>query len=220
MAHLAVVSAGLRSPSSTRMLADRLAEASEQALPGPVETTVVEVREHAHAIADALLTGFTSGDLEAALTAVQGADAVIVVTPTFQASYAGLFKSFVDLVAPNTLRGTPVLLAATGGSERHSLVVEHALRPLFSYLGAATVPTGVYAATSDFGDDTLALDRRIDRAASELAALTAGPGSGRGLSAVANVSDNPLTEARRTLGRASGGDIGDFGDVLRSLGQQ
>ncbi|WP_374929001.1 CE1759 family FMN reductase [Kytococcus sedentarius] len=219
MTRLAVVSAGLRSPSSTRTLADRLAAASERALPGPVETTVVEVREHAHGIADALLTGFPSGDLETALTAVQGADAVIVVTPTFQASYAGLFKSFVDLVAADTLRGTPVLLAATGGSERHSLVIEHALRPLFSYLGASTVPTGVYAATADFGADTLALDRRIDRAATELAALVGPADRERSLSAVSSASDDPLTEARRTLGRASG-TSGDFGEILRSLGQE
>ncbi len=107
-----------------------------------------------------------------------GADALVAVTPTFQGSYSGLFKSFLDLIEAGSLRGVPVLLAATGGTERHSLVIEHALRPLFSYLGALTVPTGVYAATADFGGEgSAALAARVDRAAAELAALLAsGPG--------------------------------------------
>lgn len=172
---LTVISAGLRSPSSTRMLADRLAQAARAALSRAgedVEVHLVEVREHAHAIADALLTGFPTGELADALRAVTSADALVVVTPTFQASYSGLFKSFMDLIEEGTLRGIPVILAATGGSERHSLVVEHALRPLFSYLRAVPVPTGVYAATSDFGDS--ALDSRIARAADDLADIVLG----------------------------------------------
>lgn len=174
---LTVISAGLRSPSSTRTLADQLTAAVVRRLEAAgerVSVRVVEVREHAHAIADALLTGFPTGDLARALGDVAAADALIVVTPTFQGSYSGLFKSFADLIEPDAVRGTPVLLAATGGSERHSLVVEHAMRPLFAYLGALTVPTGVYAATSDFGVGSPALDQRIDRAAGELAALLAG----------------------------------------------
>ncbi|WP_432557632.1 FMN reductase [Granulicoccus sp. GXG6511] len=165
-----VVSAGLRSPSSTKLLADQLAAAVERL--AAVEVRHVEVREHAHAIADALMTGFPSGALAEDLGAVAGADALIVVTPTFQASYSGLFKSFMDLVETDSVRGTPVLLAATGGSERHSLMIESALRPLFAYLGAVSVPTGVYAATSDFGGEyAAALAGRVDRAASELATL-------------------------------------------------
>ncbi len=175
---LTIVSGGLRSPSSTRLLADQLGEAARTALAAggdTVEVRLVELREHAHAITDALLTGFPTGALRVALADVTGADALIVVTPTFQASYGGLFKSFMDLVEAGTLRGVPVVLAATGGTERHSLVIEHALRPLFSYLGATTVPTGVYAATADFGGEgTAVLAERIDRAGRELAGLLAG----------------------------------------------
>lgn len=180
MAHriLTVVSGGLRSPSSTRLLADQLAEASRRALVeagDTVDVRLVELRGHAHAVTDALLTGFPTGALRDALADVTGADALVVVSPTFQASYSGLFKSFMDLVEAGTLRGVPVLLAATGGTERHSLVIEHALRPLFSYLGAPTVPTGVYAATADFGGEgTPALAERIERAAHELAGMVAG----------------------------------------------
>jgi FMN reductase len=174
---LTVVSGGLRTPSSTRLLADQLASAAGAALAeagagATVDLRQVELREHAHAIADALLTGFPTGALADALGDVTGADALVVVTPTFQGSYSGLFKSFLDLVEAGTLRGVPVLLAATGGTERHSLVIEHALRPLFSYLGALTVPTGVYAATADFGGQgSAALADRIGRAARELADL-------------------------------------------------
>lgn len=175
---LTVVSAGLRVPSSTRLLADQLTEAARNALAGTedsVEVRHVEVRDHAHAIVDALLTGFPGEDLAAALRDVADADALVVVTPTFQASYSGLFKSFIDLIGMEDLRGTPVLLAASGGTERHSLVLEHALRPLFAHLGALSVPTAVYAATSDFGGDgASALAGRVARAATELATLAGG----------------------------------------------
>ncbi|NNG19214.1 oxidoreductase [Naumannella sp. ID2617S] len=168
---ITVVSAGLRSPSSTRLLADQLA-AAVTGQSGDVEIRHVEVRDHAHAIVDALLTGFPSGELKAALDSVVAADALIVVTPTFQATFAGLFKSFVDLIEADSLRGTPVLLAATGGTERHSLVIDQALRPLFAYLGAVSTPTGVYAATADFGGPYAAiLASRVDRAARELVTL-------------------------------------------------
>ena len=175
---IAVVSGGLRVPSSTRLLADQLGEAAVAAFAeagDTVQLRQVELRDHAHGIMDALLTGFPTGGLRDAVETVTTADAVVVVTPTFQASYGGLFKSFFDLVEAGSLRGVPVLLGATGGTERHSLVIEHALRPLFSYLGAVSVPTGVYAATADFGGDGApALATRIRRAARELAALTAG----------------------------------------------
>ena len=175
---LTVVSGGLRTPSSTRLLADQLATASQAALAAAgvaVDLRHVELREHAHAIADALLAGFPTGALRDALADVTGADALVVVSPTFQGSYSGLFKSFLDLVEAGSIRGVPVVLAATGGTERHSLVIEHALRPLLTYLGAVTVPTGVYAATADFGGPgAAALAARIERAASELAGLVAG----------------------------------------------
>ena len=93
----------------------------------------------------------------------------------FSASYSGLFKTFVDVLEPGTLDGKPVLIAATGGTARHSLVLDHALRPLFSYLHAVVVPTGVFAASEDFGStDEGHLDKRIRRAAGELAALLGG----------------------------------------------
>ena len=135
------------------------------------EVRTIELREHAHAIADALLTGFPVGALRESTDAVASADALVVVSPTFSASYSGLFKSFFDLFEAGSLPDKPTLLAATGGTERHSLVLEHALRPLFVYLGASPVRTGVYAATSDFGGDGAGrLHTRIARASGEVAA--------------------------------------------------
>lgn len=177
---IAVLSGGLSTPSSTRLLADRLADAARAALADrgiAARIDVVEVRDLAHDVVSATLTRFPGPDLERALRTVTDADGVIVVTPTFNASYSGLFKSFVDLIEPAALEGHPVLIGATGGSERHSLVLDHALRPLFSYLRATVLPTGVYAATGDWGaaeqPGAAALPDRVDRAGRELAAAIA-----------------------------------------------
>ncbi|GMA85831.1 hypothetical protein GCM10025868_10810 [Angustibacter aerolatus] len=101
-----------------------------------------------------MLTGFAAPALQEVLDAVAGADGLIAVTPTFNAAYSGLFKSFADLLDGEALDGTPVLLGATGGTERHSLVLDHAMRPLFAYLHADVVARGVYAASSDWGART------------------------------------------------------------------
>ena len=170
------VSAGLSVPSSTRLLGDRLAAAVGRT--AEVDVQVVELRELAVDIAHNFTNGFAGKALSAALDAVTGADGLIVVTPVFSASYSGLFKSFFDVVEPDALAGKPVLIAATGGTARHSLVLEHALRPLLSYLKAVVVPTGVYAASEDWGAE--GLDGRIERAAGELAGLMSGLSAVRG----------------------------------------
>ncbi|MFG2555275.1 CE1759 family FMN reductase [Streptomyces sp. NPDC048581] len=167
---LVVVSAGLSVPSSTRLLGDRLAAAVGRE--AAVEVEVVELRELAVEIAHNFTNGFPGRQLSAAIDAVTGADGLIVVTPVFSASYSGLFKSFFDVIDKDALAGLPVLIAATGGTARHSLVLEHALRPLFAHLRAVVVPTGVYAASEDWG--AAGLDGRIERAAGELVGLMAG----------------------------------------------
>ncbi|MER6078063.1 FMN reductase [Streptomyces sp. NPDC001833] len=167
---LVVVSAGLSVPSSTRLLADRLAAAvGRQA---EVELEVVELRDLAVEIAHNFTNGFPGRKLAAALEAVTEADGLIAVTPVFTASYSGLFKSFFDVLDKDALAGKPVLIAATGGTARHSLVLEHALRPMFAYLRAVVVPTGVYAASEDWGAE--GLEGRVEQAAGELAALMQG----------------------------------------------
>jgi FMN reductase len=168
---LVVVSAGLSQPSSSRLLADQLAGATVSAFGGPLEVRTVELRDHAHDIVNNLLTGFPSEPLRAVVEAVTGADGLIAVTPTFNASYSGLFKSFFDVLDEGALVDLPVLAGATGGTARHSLALEHALRPMFTYLRAVVVPTAVFAASEDWagGEADGALRRRVERAAGELA---------------------------------------------------
>ena len=181
---IAVVSAGLSEPSSTRLLADRLGEATVHALGerGVVaEVRMVELRTLAQELTTMLLTGVASANLRAALDAVIRADGLVAVSPIFSGSYNGLFKTFFDLVDDGALEGVPVLLGATAGTARHSLAIDHAMRPLFAYLGAFAVPTGVFAATDDFGhssgvrsdDDVAPLAERVARGAHELADLVA-----------------------------------------------
>lgn len=177
MRNIIAISGGLSSPSSSRTLAEDLArEAAESLRSRGEQATVelVELRDHAHAIMDNMLTGFPTGEFAELMERLVEADAIIVVTPTFSAGISGLVKSFFDVVEKEKLEGMPVLMAATGGTERHSLVIEYAMRPLFAYLKAIPVGTGVYAATSDFGGEgAAALRGRVQRAATELADVVA-----------------------------------------------
>ena len=176
---IAVVSAGLSNPSSTRMLADRLAAATTKQLSErgiEIEVDVFELRDYAHDITNNLLTGFAPPALESVINAVVSADAVIAVTPIFSTSYSGLFKSFIDVIDPDALTGKPVLIGANAGTPRHSLAIDYAIRPLFTYLHAEPVSTGVFAASSDWGgsgDQVAPLGERIDRAGRELAEAVA-----------------------------------------------
>lgn len=176
---LAVVSAGLSEPSSSRLLADQLATATVAALDRKgveAATEAVELRELAHDLTNNLLTRFASARLQAAKDAVAAADGLIAVTPIFSGSYSGLFKSFFDLLDPDALVDSPVVIGATAGTARHSLALDHALRPLFVYLKAVVVPTGVFAASDDWGSGSEAsgpLAQRVDRAAAQLADLIA-----------------------------------------------
>jgi FMN reductase len=100
------------------------------------------------------------------------ADGLIAVTPTYAGSFSGLFKSFVDVLDDEARVDKPVLVGATGGTARHSLVLEHAIRPLFTYLRAVVVPTSVFAAPEDWAGASAPdlLAGRIARAAGQLAA--------------------------------------------------
>jgi FMN reductase len=171
---IVVISAGRGQPSSTRLLADQLAIATRgelELLGATVRIETYELRTVAHDIVNNLLTGFPPAALRQVIETVAAADGLIAVSPIFNGSYSGLFKSFVDVLDDETVAHKPVLIAATGGTARHSLALEHAMRPLFTYLRAVVVPTSVYAAAEDWASDDLvggALRDRIQRAAHEL----------------------------------------------------
>ena len=212
---IVAVTAGLSVPSSTRLLTDRIVAATrelarargDQVQVGrgeELQIDIVELRDLAQAIAAHLVTGFPSERLAQVLNDVGAADGLIVVTPTFAGSYSGLFKSFFDLLEPSALAGTPVLLAATGGTARHSLMLDHAMRPLFAYLQAEPLATGVFAATDDFADAGLA--RRIDRAAGQL--VTAVGANAR------TIHPSPTRPVDATQGPDDLGPVPDFRDLL------
>lgn len=171
---LVVVSAGLRQPSSTRLLADQLANSVDETAKSrgsSIEIVSIELRDTAHDVVNNLLVGYPSPSLEAVIEKVTQASGLIVASPVFAASVSGMFKSFFDVLDKDALSGKPVLLAATGGSARHALVLEQSIRPIFTYLRAAVVPTAVFAAPEDWGGASAGglLSDRVERAARELA---------------------------------------------------
>ncbi|MGC0249888.1 FMN reductase [Pseudactinotalea sp. Z1748] len=176
---IVAVSGGLNKPSSTRLLTDRLVEAAVSELKArgvQAQVEVVELRDHAHDTVNAMLSGFPSGDLKGVLERLAGADGVIAVSPIYTTGASGLFKSFVDIIEKDALTGMPVLLGATGGTARHSLALEYAIRPMFTYLRTDVVTTAVFAATDDWSgraDDVNPLPARIRRAGREFAELVA-----------------------------------------------
>ena len=169
---LAVVSAGTSDPSSTRLLADRIADRTVAlaARHGhEVTETVIELRELAADITSAVVSQLVSPRLRQAIDALGAADGLVVSTPVYKAGPSGLFKSFFDVLDNDLLIAKPVLLSATAGTARHALVADDQLRPLFAYLRAMTAPTSLFAAPEDWADP--ALNQRIDRAARELVLL-------------------------------------------------
>ncbi|MGW0053999.1 FMN reductase [Nocardia nova] len=209
MSHTVVIlTAGLSQPSSTRLLADQLADAVASAVGARGEAVTIEVIELRDLASDLAATmvsgGLPTPAVAAAREKVSAADGLIAVTPVFAASYSGLFKMFVDVLDTEALNAMPVLIAATAGTARHALVLEHAMRPLFTYLRAVVVPTGVFAATEDFG--SAGLGERIHRAAAEFATLVV---------AVPTGVDGFLPEPART--RQSGNHVGEVTPFAKLL---
>jgi len=169
---LAVVSAGIGDPSSTRLLADRTAERATglaASRGAAVMVSVIDLREMAADISTALVSRLITPRLQQAMTVLGEADGIIAAAPVYKAGPSGLFTSFFHILDNDLVIAKPVVLAATAGTARHALVVDDQMRPLFAYLRAMTVPTSLFAAPEDWGDPALA--QRIDRAARELVLL-------------------------------------------------
>lgn len=177
--HITVITAGLGVPSSSRLLADQLAAAASRELSSAgytAEVDIVELRDLAVDIANNFVTGYAAPRLAEVLAGVAAADGIIAVSPVFSASYSGLFKSFVDILDPGSMDGKAVLLGATGGSDRHQMVLDYAMRPLFTYLRTRITPTAVFAGPQDWGNDGgggSPLSARTERAAAEFAEMLA-----------------------------------------------
>jgi FMN reductase len=169
---LVAVSAGTSDPSSTRMLADRVAARVTALAAGHdvgVAVSVIELREIAAEITTALTSQLTGPRLQQAIDALAAADGIIAAAPVYKAGPSGLFTSFFQVLDNDLLIGKPVVIVATAGTQRHALVADDQMRPLFAYLRALPVPTSLFAAPQDWGDE--ALGQRADRAATELLLL-------------------------------------------------
>jgi FMN reductase len=163
------ISGNITRPSRTRRLVEEIVRAAEAAGFGRGEA--YDLIDAGPALGTTVQRDRATWEVDLVLSAIEQSDFLVVATPVYKASYTGLFKHLFDLIEPRQLKDRPVLLAATGGSERHALVIEHALRPLFAFFGAASLPAGLYAANADFtseGEPTPALSARIGPAVDQL----------------------------------------------------
>jgi len=187
--NIVAVSAGLWSPSKTTVLAKAISSAAAERLHG--HSALIEIGSFAAELGATFRRGDAKGDLAVALAEVERADVLIAATPVFRGSYTGHFKHFFDLVELAALKGAFVVVAAVGGGEKHCLVTEHALKPLFGFFQSIVLPSGVYASEPDFAGGELvgaSVVARIDDVLSELAALFPGPLSVSGEIPVSAVS--------------------------------
>jgi len=159
---LVAVSGGMQRPSKTTALAEQLLALIANEI--PCAPRLVEMGRLAPQLAGAVWRSQLPDTVERELVAVEQADVLVVATPVYRGSYTGLFKHFFDFIHQDALIDKPVLLAATGGSQRHALVIDHQLRPLFSFFQARTLPLGIYATDEDFADYRLQNDALIQRA--------------------------------------------------------
>lgn len=170
-ARIVAFSGNTHRPSRTRTLVE--AVAAELSRLRPIDLKVYDLVDAGTGIAVASRSALP---LPAAriVEALESADALIVGSPVYKGSYAGLFKHLIDFVAPEALIGKPVVLTATGGGPRHALVVEHSLRPLFGFFSAQAAPTAVYAGDTEISEGRVAdeiVRARVAQAAAELARL-------------------------------------------------
>ncbi|PAM72893.1 FMN reductase [Stenotrophomonas maltophilia] len=159
---IVAVSGGLQRPSRAATLAEHLLGLIGENMRS--EQQLIELGELAPQLAGALWRSQLPEVVERQLVAVERADVLVVSTPVYRGSYTGLFKHFFDFIDQDALVDIPILLAATGGSDRHALVIDHQLRPLFSFFQARTLPLGVYATDRDFAEGRVHNEALIQRA--------------------------------------------------------
>lgn len=156
-------------PSKSRGLVQHVADLASQDY--DLATVVYDISDFGPSLGNARSRSDLDAAAQAIIDDVADADVVVVGTPTYKGSYTGLFKHVIDLIDPLALRGKPVILTATGGGERHALIVEHQLRPLFGFFQAHALPTAVYASDRDFVDHGLVAEPARERARQAVAEL-------------------------------------------------
>ena len=162
------VAGSVSRPSRSRALLDGIITELQRHI--EAETTIVDLANISNGIGLAGSREQLSSEHQVVLQHIEQADLLVISVPVYRAAYPGLFKHLFDLVDREALHGKTVILAATGGSEHHTLILEYQLRPLFSFFGAYTVPTTIYGISSDLADYRVSspvIAARIREAASE-----------------------------------------------------
>ncbi len=155
------VSGSLTDPSRTTALVEAIVAALGRAI--EIDSHLITLNKLGPHLAGALTRKQLPAEAEVELQQIENADLLVVATPVYRASFTGLFKHLFDFVDQYGLVDTPVLLAATGGSERHALIIEHQLRPLFGFFQALALPVGVYAQDTDIVDYRITNEELIER---------------------------------------------------------
>jgi len=166
-------SGNVQRPSKTRTLVETVIGriSDRHSASAAIESEMFDLGDAMPDLLQALGGGALPSKLDLLIERMASADVLVVGSPVYKGSYTGLFKHFFDLVDPLRLAGLPVVLTATGGGDRHALMVEHQMRPLFGFFSAHTIATSIYASDRDFVEGRVqsdALLARIDAAASDL----------------------------------------------------
>jgi FMN reductase len=148
MSTVVALSGSLTQPSRTRHLVSLIGQ--ELASRSGSTLALIDIAELAPVLAGVVSFNNLPAPIQQAFELLKAADAVVIGSPVYKASYSGLLKHFLDLADPALLRGKVAILAATGGSDRHALVIDHQLRPLASFFEMNTAPAGVYARDTEF----------------------------------------------------------------------
>ncbi len=163
-------------PSRTRALVEAVTETAAARFDG--EARIHDLVDLGPSLGAARRLDDLDPPAAAIVEAMLASDVLVVGSPTYKGSYTGLFKHLFDLIEPLALAGKPVILTATGGGDRHALVVEHQLRPLFGFFAAHSAPTGIYAAERDIEQGRVtsqALLARIRQSVGEIGQLLPSP---------------------------------------------
>lgn len=159
-------------PSKSRALGEEIAERLDASM--ACNVAVYDLVDLGPAFGACASLDDLGPEARAVFDAVAASDALVVSSPTYKGSYPGIFKHFFDLLDPSVLENRPVLIAATGGGQRHALMVEHQMRPLFGFFMALVAPTAIYASDIDFDNGRISnsvLAARLEKGCAQFAQL-------------------------------------------------
>ena len=124
---------------------------------------------------DLVYTRFMSPHIIAANELIEQADAVVIASPVYKASFTGVLKAYIDLLPQKGFEGkiiTPVFIA---GSMSHLLAIDYSLKPVLASMGARQYTKSMYATDSavtreqlDTGEYVFTLDADTELHLSEI----------------------------------------------------